>query len=200
MVHPTAVELALIIIFIIALIIVEGITKIRSAKSDYTHPNWMFHLSSSPFQPLTTENPPSSLSAADSQRPFQSMIFGALTQSADALPSTAICSCKPARWRWNSRVALLEECPRWDHLLQSFMRDSWRCPIFSTTEGMRIKLGTSRYRLTACRWGWFSVGRWTGKALDWEMKWWSWTGSNRRPLECHSSALPAELQPHKLKI
>ena len=27
--------------------------------------------------------------------------------------------------------------------------------------------------------------------------WWSWTGSNRRPLECHSSALPAELQPHE---
>ena len=25
--------------------------------------------------------------------------------------------------------------------------------------------------------------------------WWSWTGSNRRPLECHSSALPTELQP-----
>ena len=27
--------------------------------------------------------------------------------------------------------------------------------------------------------------------------WWSWRGSNSRPLECHSSALPAELQPHK---
>ncbi len=25
--------------------------------------------------------------------------------------------------------------------------------------------------------------------------WWSWPGSNRRPLECDSSALPAELQP-----
>jgi len=39
MVHPTAVELALIIIFIIALIIVEGVIEIGSAKSDYTHPN-----------------------------------------------------------------------------------------------------------------------------------------------------------------
>jgi hypothetical protein len=28
--------------------------------------------------------------------------------------------------------------------------------------------------------------------------WWSWTGSNRRPHECHSCALPTELQPHKL--
>ena len=28
--------------------------------------------------------------------------------------------------------------------------------------------------------------------------WWSWRGSNSRPLECHSSALPAELQPHLL--
>ena len=25
--------------------------------------------------------------------------------------------------------------------------------------------------------------------------WWSWAGSNRWPLECHSSALPTELQP-----
>lgn len=27
-------------------------------------------------------------------------------------------------------------------------------------------------------------------------KWWSWTDSNRRPLACRASALPAELQPH----
>jgi hypothetical protein len=30
-----------------------------------------------------------------------------------------------------------------------------------------------------------------------ELSWWSRTGSNRRPLECHSSALPAELRPHQ---
>ena len=29
------------------------------------------------------------------------------------------------------------------------------------------------------------------------ISWWSQAGSNRRPLECHSSALPAELWPHK---
>lgn len=28
-------------------------------------------------------------------------------------------------------------------------------------------------------------------------RWWSRTGSNRRPLECHSSALPTELRPHE---
>ena len=28
--------------------------------------------------------------------------------------------------------------------------------------------------------------------------WWSWSGSNRRPPECKSGALPAELQPLKL--
>ena len=28
------------------------------------------------------------------------------------------------------------------------------------------------------------------------MIWWSWTGSNRRPSECHPDALPTELQPH----
>ena len=27
--------------------------------------------------------------------------------------------------------------------------------------------------------------------------WWSRSGSNRRPLECHSSALPTELRPHR---
>ena len=30
--------------------------------------------------------------------------------------------------------------------------------------------------------------------------WWSRSGSNRRPLECHSSALPAELRPHTGRI
>ena len=29
----------------------------------------------------------------------------------------------------------------------------------------------------------------------WSLIWWSWTELNRRPLECHSSALPTELQP-----
>ena len=28
--------------------------------------------------------------------------------------------------------------------------------------------------------------------------WWSWSGSNRRPPECKSGALPAELQPPKI--
>ena len=27
-------------------------------------------------------------------------------------------------------------------------------------------------------------------------KWWSWTGSNRRPPACKAGALPIELQPH----
>jgi hypothetical protein len=39
MINPTAAELALINIFIIVLIIVEGILEIGSAKSDYTNPN-----------------------------------------------------------------------------------------------------------------------------------------------------------------
>src|ERR1700686_5379198 len=30
--------------------------------------------------------------------------------------------------------------------------------------------------------------------------WWSQAGSNRRPLACHASALPAELWPHTRKI
>jgi hypothetical protein len=39
MINPTAAELALINIFIIVLILLEGILKIGSAKSDYTHPH-----------------------------------------------------------------------------------------------------------------------------------------------------------------
>jgi hypothetical protein len=34
------------------------------------------------------------------------------------------------------------------------------------------------------------------KYLIYRMSWWSRTESNRRPLECHSSALPTELRPH----
>ena len=30
--------------------------------------------------------------------------------------------------------------------------------------------------------------------------WWSWTELNWRPLECHSSALPTELQPHAKEV
>ena len=30
------------------------------------------------------------------------------------------------------------------------------------------------------------------------LTWWSWSGSNRRPPECKSGALPAELQPQNL--
>ncbi len=32
---------------------------------------------------------------------------------------------------------------------------------------------------------------------EWHSHWWSWSGSNRRPPECKSGALPAELQPQK---
>ena len=28
------------------------------------------------------------------------------------------------------------------------------------------------------------------------LRWWSWSGSNRRPTACKAAALPAELQPH----
>src|SRR2546421_11890367 len=30
---------------------------------------------------------------------------------------------------------------------------------------------------------------------EWAASWWSWSGSNRRPPECKSGALPTELQP-----
>jgi hypothetical protein len=31
-------------------------------------------------------------------------------------------------------------------------------------------------------------------------KWWSWTGSNRRPEACKATALPTELQPHRFRV
>ncbi len=37
------------------------------------------------------------------------------------------------------------------------------------------------------------------RKIDWlatRKRWWSWTGSNRRPQACKARALPAELQPH----
>ena len=37
----------------------------------------------------------------------------------------------------------------------------------------------------------------TNLAGNREVEWWSRSGSNRRPLECHSSALPTELRPHE---
>jgi hypothetical protein len=36
--------------------------------------------------------------------------------------------------------------------------------------------------------------------LDHQSNWWSQAGSNRRPLACHASALPAELWPHCIKL
>ncbi len=33
------------------------------------------------------------------------------------------------------------------------------------------------------------------EVLDVRIKWWSWTGSNRRPQACKARALPTELQP-----
>ena len=46
--------------------------------------------------------------------------------------------------------------------------------------------------------GWLADGTKKGPSsrLTHRYSWWSWRGSNSRPLECHSSALPAELQPH----
>src|SRR2546423_15344898 len=37
-----------------------------------------------------------------------------------------------------------------------------------------------------------------GAGLSWEV-WWTWSGSNRRPLPCHGSALPTAPQAHLLK-
>src|SRR6266700_811771 len=37
---------------------------------------------------------------------------------------------------------------------------------------------------------------WSGSAKL-LIKWWTWSGSNRRPLPCHGSALPAAPQAHE---
>lgn len=38
------------------------------------------------------------------------------------------------------------------------------------------------------------------RVIPMKRKWWSQSGSNRRPPECHSGALPTELWPHDSAI
>ena len=47
--------------------------------------------------------------------------------------------------------------------------------------------------------GWAGALASTGASLGCGIIWWSWPGSNRRPRECHSRALPTALQPHRQK-
>ena len=50
----------------------------------------------------------------------------------------------------------------------------------------------------AADFAWITDARLDGDGIA-EEKWWSRAGSNRRPLECHSSALPAELRPRAFR-
>src|SRR6266436_3912078 len=64
----------------------------------------------------------------------------------------------------------------------------------------RIELPTSplsgvRSSQLSYRPGWASEQNRAHKQADFPKSWWSWSGSNRRPPECKSGALPAELQP-----
>jgi hypothetical protein len=64
----------------------------------------------------------------------------------------------------------------------------------------RIELPTSplsgvRSSQLSYRPGWASEQNRAHKQADFPQSWWSWSGSNRRPPECKSGALPAELQP-----
>src|SRR5208337_4568219 len=49
----------------------------------------------------------------------------------------------------------------------------------------------SRCRISWC----LNFARCRQQAYTWEI-WWTWSGSNRRPLPCHGSALPAAPQAH----
>ena len=53
---------------------------------------------------------------------------------------------------------------------------------FALTEKMFLKFATKCYQ---------PIGREVRKLLK---RWWTWPGSNRRPLPCHGSALPAAPQ------
>ena len=64
----------------------------------------------------------------------------------------------------------------------------------------RIELPTSplsgvRSSQLSYRPGWASEQNRAHKQAGFPKSWWSWSGSNRRPPECKSGALPAELQP-----
>ena len=58
----------------------------------------------------------------------------------------------------------------------------------SSTVPLRQGFGGHRFAPSA-RCGWFTTRSPQGEG------WWSQAESNRRPLECHSSALPTELWP-----
>src|SRR5438876_10413103 len=69
----------------------------------------------------------------------------------------------------------------------------------------RIELPTSplsgvRSSQLSYRPGWASEQNRAHKQAGFPKSWWSWSGSNRRPPECKSGALPAELQPLKGNI
>src|SRR5271170_4871232 len=61
-----------------------------------------------------------------------------------------------------------------------------RAALTETVNGAKTLLGPQ----------WRRCGFGTGAASIW----WSWSGSNRRPPECKSGALPTELQPPKEKF
>ncbi len=74
----------------------------------------------------------------------------------------------------------------------------WSAPGFVRMFIWRKRLPADNRFIKGPRWGCPSSGKKKGPSLRLTPRylWWSWRGSNSRPLECHSSALPAELQPH----
>ena len=114
-----------------------------------------------------------------------------------------------AMWRRYGRLALLryrrkwrewrrEQDPRASERGLYLRRKSPRLGPGVTAELCDDMLGPRRIQSSASLTS-RSIG--DGSALEYTFEssainWWSRTGSNRRPLECHSSALPAELRPH----
>ena len=95
---------------------------------------------------------------------------------------------------WNSRNTEYEEWPQPTHSVHSWNSlYSWYPFVFHVALRTRL-VGLGRIELPTS-----PLSGVRSSQLSYRpgllQAWWSWSGSNRRPPECKSGALPAELQP-----
>ena len=64
----------------------------------------------------------------------------------------------------------------------------------SITEVLKV-VGLDRFELSTSPLSGVRSSQLSYRPVGLNQDWWSWSGSNRRPPECKSGALPAELQP-----
>ena len=101
-----------------------------------------------------------------------------------------ICVCAVFWWAWVELNATLPTSP-------SFLNSLWP---FGQRAGcssgpLKILVGLGRIELPTSPLSGVRSSQLSYRPGHSKANWWSWSGSNRRPPECKSGALPAELQP-----